>query len=106
MSARFVHTIIIIVICIVTEQGFAQSVPLFNSGIHIKYKGEDLVNKHGSNPTVVDWDNDGLKDLLVGMHFNGWLYLYRNTGDEFLARFDEDFIVLKADKKLIASGDH
>lgn len=32
--------------------------------------------------TVVDWNNDGMKDLLVGDFYNGNIYLYLNEGSD------------------------
>ena len=49
---------------------------------------EDGVNIYdGSNPlevnyhsatTVVDWNNDGAKDLIVSQFYYGWVYLFLN----------------------------
>jgi hypothetical protein len=33
-------------------------------------------------PTVVDWNNDGAKDLVVGHFYYGNIYLYLNTGSD------------------------
>jgi hypothetical protein len=33
-------------------------------------------------PTVVDWNNDGAKDLVVGQFHSGNIYLYINTGSD------------------------
>lgn len=31
-------------------------------------------------PTMVDWNNDGNKDLIIGDFYNGNIYLYINQG--------------------------
>lgn len=33
-------------------------------------------------PTVVDWNNDGSKDLVVGHFYYGNIYLFLNTGTD------------------------
>lgn len=61
--------------------------PLFSAGERIKAGGSDLVipkDGGGTNiysvPCVVDWNEDGKKDLLVGCFWNGYIYLYLNSG--------------------------
>ncbi|MBN2088212.1 choice-of-anchor D domain-containing protein [candidate division KSB1 bacterium] len=61
--------------------------PLFDSVEKIKANGIDLqVPRDGggtnyySVPCVVDWNNDGKKDLLIGCFYNGSIYFYRNWG--------------------------
>lgn len=46
--------------------------------------GGDLSAGAWSAPTVYDWDNDGAKDLLVGMKSSGVGYVeyYRNVGTD------------------------
>lgn len=45
-------------------------------------KGLSFVSEYLGNvsPEIVDWNNDGLLDLLVGS-YTGLVYFYRNTGD-------------------------
>ena len=40
-------------------------------------------------PLMVDWDGDGLKDLLVGQFDGGWLRIYRNAGKKGAPAFKE-----------------
>lgn len=74
----------------------------FNDIHRIQYFGEDLFNKHGTSPQVIDWNGDGLKDLVVGFHFAGWVYVYLNSGTNIKPLFDTEFIQLKADDEIIA----
>jgi len=58
---------------------------LFFSGyIQDQAVGGDLTGGAWSAPTVYDWDNDGAKDLLVGMKSSGVGYVkyYRNIGTD------------------------
>ena len=78
----------------------AQPAPDFEAHGHVYYQREVLYNKHGTNPTFVDWNNDGKKDLVVGFHFEGRVYVYPNTGIDFPA-FNDPVITLSIDKILI-----
>jgi FG-GAP-like repeat len=49
-----------------------------------------------SAPTVVDWNADGKKDLIVG-DFNGHLNVYINIGTDEDPRFDEDPVEVRAE---------
>ncbi len=61
--------------------------PSFSFSERIKANGVDLqVPRDGggtnvySVPCVVDWNEDGRKDLLVGCFYYGYIYLYLNSG--------------------------
>ncbi|KAF0243587.1 MAG: hypothetical protein FD180_3235 [Planctomycetota bacterium] len=50
----------------------------------------DLADGVGhSAPLFVDWDGDGLKDLLVGQFGAGKLRIYRNTGKKDAPAFEK-----------------
>lgn len=50
----------------------------------------DLANGIGhAAPLFMDWDGDGLKDLLVGQFDGGYLRIYRNTGKKGAPTFGE-----------------
>jgi hypothetical protein len=42
-----------------------------------------------SAPFVVDWNNDGSKDLVVGQYQWGFVWLYLNQGTNLNPAFDE-----------------
>ena len=53
----------------------------FNAGTKIQANGSDMiVDTYASVPCVVDWNNDGAKDLLVGCFFDGNVHLFLNSG--------------------------
>ena len=58
--------------------------PLFEDGGTIKCAGNEINVGHGC-PCVVDWDGDGLQDLLIGQFYDddgnyGKIRLYLNSG--------------------------
>ncbi len=59
----------------------ADEVTDLDAGVYVQKGGAPLnVDRH-SAPTVVDWNNDGMKDLLVG-EFPGYVWLFINTGTD------------------------
>ncbi len=56
--------------------------------VHI-YDGANplQVNSHSAT-TVVDWNNDGKKDLIVSQFYWGWVYLFINQNTNSDPRFD------------------
>ncbi|MCK5147985.1 VCBS repeat-containing protein [bacterium] len=73
-------------ICAVFQQMMvlSQDVPRFKAGNRLKFSnGADLTpgsTNYTASPCVVDWNNDGKQDLLVGYFYHGSVYLYLNTG--------------------------
>jgi FG-GAP-like repeat len=61
--------------------------PEFRYGQYVFADGNPLDAGEGSAPQVVDWDGDGVKDLLVGTHWNRLLF-YRNAGSDRERRFE------------------
>ncbi len=57
-------------------------------------------------PLRLDWDGDGIDDLLVGQFGEGKLRIYRNVGTQAEPKFDEDFALFQTRKGLgsIPSG--
>jgi len=66
--------------------------PVFDDGTFLQaLEGDQKVNIDVGDiaaPTVVDWDNDGLRDLLVGQEAGG-LYWYPNAGSNTQPDFQE-----------------
>ncbi len=59
----------------------AQLLPAFYTGSRIQANGTDMrADTYASVPCVVDWNEDGKKDLLVGCFYYGNVYLYLNSG--------------------------
>ncbi len=78
----------------------AQNPPRFTFAGYVNYLGDELFNKHGNNPILVDWNGNGNKDLVVGIHYEGQIYVYTNTG-ESEPIFNTPFVQLKADSERI-----
>ncbi|MBC8428676.1 MAG: hypothetical protein H8D05_00365 [FCB group bacterium] len=66
---------------------YADMIPIQVSGGH-------------ADPCVVDWDNDGVQDLLLGQYTNGNIRFYRNSGSNAVPEFTK-FEYLKADGTVI-----
>ena len=71
--------------------------PSFGPVVHINANGSPITVDAGhANPSVVDWDGDGLKDLLVGQFGSGKIRFYKNSGTNEAPVFT-DFSYLQAD---------
>jgi hypothetical protein len=46
-------------------------------------------------PWHIDWDGDGVKDLLVGQFGEGKLRIYRNVGTDAQPKFNEDYALFQ-----------
>jgi hypothetical protein len=62
----------------------------FSGYIQDQAVGGDLSAGAWSAPTIYDWDNDGAKDLLVGMKSSGVGYVkyYKNIGTDAAPSFN------------------
>ncbi len=57
------------------------SILVFDKGVRFQVNGSDIqVGEVYSAPHIVDWNEDGKKDLLVGTYYTGNVYLFLNTG--------------------------
>ncbi len=54
--------------------------PTFAAPVHVLANGVPLTVSAHAAPSVVDWDGDGVKDLLVGQYTGGNIRLYINSG--------------------------
>ena len=57
-------------------------IPVFEPAVNNTWGAGQVImtDNNGVIPCVGDWDNDGVKDLLVGTYYNGNVYYYHNTG--------------------------
>ncbi len=56
--------------------------------VNIKDGAVNLQVAFDAIPLVVDWNNDGAKDLVVGEFTNGWITLFLNQGTDLNPVFD------------------
>ena len=63
-------------------------VPVWLNHGKIEVNGAAIKVAYDSNPFVVDWNNDGAKDLLVGQFTQGNILLYLNVGTDLNPVFD------------------
>lgn len=62
--------------------------PLLKDGVLIQDGAVPLEVDRYPIPCVVDWNNDGAKDLLVGQYIDGWIWLFLNQGTDLNPVFD------------------
>lgn len=67
--------------------------PILEEGIKIQDGGSDLQVQYCSVPCVVDWNNDGMRDLLVGQFSYGWIWLFINQGTDLNPVFNGGSLV-------------
>ncbi|MFH2002212.1 MAG: VCBS repeat-containing protein, partial [Planctomycetota bacterium] len=63
------------------------AVPLFNSSVFLKEAFNDIDVGTRASPTVVDWNRDGNKDLIVGETY-GNLFYFENRGTDLNPQFN------------------
>ncbi len=71
-------------------------VPQFAAPFKIQASGGDLAVSLVSDPYMVDWDGDGLNDLIVGQFTEGKIRFYPNSGTNEAPVFT-GFTYLQAD---------
>ena len=89
--------IFIVVLMIVSSILSAQQAPMFRFAGKVNYFEAALENKHGLSAVTADWNLDGRKDLIVGFHFEGWMYFYPNTGSNSHPLFERELSRMEAD---------
>lgn len=75
--------------------------PLFGLPEEVRPETGDFPGR--PSPTLVDWDGDGRRDLLVGSSRSG-VWFYRNVGEDGSPRFIEG-VALKAGGAALEVGD-
>jgi hypothetical protein len=77
-------------------------VPVFEPDYTTTWDGGTIhTDNNGIAPNVVDWDGDGVEDLLVGVFYDGNIYFYKNYGTNANREF-RDRVMLKADGEFIS----
>lgn len=55
--------------------------PAYNNFVYVECAGQAIrVSGGHADPCVMDWDDDGLKDLLLGEFSYGRIRFYKNVG--------------------------
>ena len=58
------------------------AIPELDEGVYIQSGNGPLAVDYYSAPSVIDWNNDGRKDLLVGQYYYGYVWLFLNQGTD------------------------
>ena len=58
------------------------AIPELDEGVYIQSGSGPLTVKYFTAPSVIDWNNDGKKDLLIGQFNNGNVWLFLNQGTD------------------------
>jgi hypothetical protein len=57
-------------------------VPELEPGVYLQGTSGPLTVNYFTAPSVIDWNNDGKKDLLVGQFDYGYVWLFLNQGTD------------------------
>lgn len=88
-----------IVITLLLPAGLNAQAPTFEKWEYINANGVPIELDLGhADPCVIDWDGDGLKDLLVGQYIGGKIRFYKNSGSNSAPVFTT-YTFLQADGK-------
>ena len=100
-----IHTLVVPFVAIMVyplifaqSEGDITALPDLDAGVLILDGEKPLTVGYTASPDVVDWNNDGKKDLLVGTLDQGKVFLFLNKGTDSAPRFDGG-TPLKADGK-------
>jgi hypothetical protein len=63
--------------------------PVLKPGVRLLVGYKPLSVGHTACPEVLDWNNDGKKDLLVGTYNDGKVWLFLNKGTDAEPVFDK-----------------
>jgi hypothetical protein len=89
-KAPTIVTLALLVLCGVTH---AADAPDLSAGVFVQDGSGPLGVIGYSTPTVVDWDNDGRKDLVVGQYDFGYITLYLNQGTDINPVFSGGILI-------------
>ncbi len=75
----------------------------FDTPYYLQCAGTTIDVQYYGAPCVVDWDGDGLKDLITGQFYYGNIRFYKNEGTNESPVFNS-FAYLQADGANITMG--
>ncbi len=81
----------------------AAAVPDFENEYMLQCSGTTIDVGYYAAPCIVDWDGDGLQDLILGQFTSGYIRFYKNVGSNDSPLFTS-FTYLYADGIRIAMG--
>jgi hypothetical protein len=58
----------------------AAQAPSFEPSYRLECAGTDIDVGYYAAPFVVDWDGDGVQDLILGQYSSGYIRFYKNEG--------------------------
>ena len=79
---RFAIWVSVLLFVAVKMAGANDSLPVLEPGSILNVGDAPLSIGHTASVEVVDWNNDGKKDLLVGTFAGGNIQLFLNTGTD------------------------
>jgi hypothetical protein len=68
--------------CVAASAAPGGQLPVLKSAVRILAEDKPLCVGHTASPEVLDWNNDGRKDLLVGTYSEGKIFLFLNQGSD------------------------
>jgi hypothetical protein len=74
--------------------------PMFHNYVYVEANNSPIAVSSHANPSVIDWDGDGVKDLLLGEFTGGMIRFYSNDGSNSAPHFTT-FTYLQADGAII-----
>jgi len=78
---KAVLILVVYALCL-SAPGARADVPELEMGVLVKDVMPQVNKAHTAAPEVVDWNNDGKKDLLVGQFNDGKVLLFINKGTD------------------------
>ncbi len=70
-----------------------EKLPILKAAGQLRAADKVLIIGHTACPEVLDWNNDGKKDLLVGTFDNGKVMLFLNRGTDAAPCFDQGAVL-------------
>lgn len=58
------------------------AIPELEGGVYLQSGSGPLTVNYYTTPSVIDWNSDGRKDLLVGQFTSGYCWLFLNQGTD------------------------
>jgi hypothetical protein len=75
------YSTLLIVLAMLLSADLCAQAPSFMKKEFVEANGMPITLSIGhADPCVVDWDGDGVKDLLVGQYSSGKIRFYKNSG--------------------------